>query len=86
MAVPGSGETWMAFLGPDTSALGEREMSEPMTESQVPATLAALLGEDYDAAVPKAGRPILEVLRKDVPGNDIHENDVLGDQNQLARK
>lgn len=70
-AVPGSGETWMAFLGPDTPALGEREMSEPVTESQVAATLAALLGEDYDAAVPKAGSPI---------------RDVLGNQNQLAIK
>ena len=70
-AVPGSGETWMAFLGPDTPALGEREMSGPVTESQVAATLAALLGEDYDAAVPKAGSPI---------------RDVLGNQNQLASK
>lgn len=74
-AVPGSGETWMVFLGPDTPALGEREMSGPVTESQVAATLAALLGEDYDAAVPKAGRPIPDVLRNDVPGN----------QNQVAR-
>ena len=37
----------MAFLGPDTPALGERKAVVPVTESQVAATLAALLGEDY---------------------------------------
>jgi hypothetical protein len=52
----------MAFLGPDTPALGEREMAGPITESQVAATVAALLGEDYDAAVPRAGTPIRDVL------------------------
>jgi hypothetical protein len=60
--VPGSGQTWMAFLGPDTPARGERKLSAPVTESQVAATMAALLGEDYDASVPRAGTPILDVL------------------------
>ena len=54
---------WMAFLGPDTRALGERNKIAPVTQSQIAATLAALLGEDYAAAVPKAGRPIEDVLR-----------------------
>jgi hypothetical protein len=60
--VPGSGQTWMAFMGPDTPARGERALSAPVTESQVAATMAALLGEDYDASVSKAGVPILDVL------------------------
>ena len=60
--VPGSGQTWMAFLGPDTPPRGERRLSAPVTESQVAATMAALLGEDYDASVPRAGTPILDVL------------------------
>jgi hypothetical protein len=60
--VPGSGQTWMAFLGPDTPALGERELAGAVTESQVAATLAALVGEDYNAEVPKAGHPIADVL------------------------
>ena len=60
--VPGSGQTWMAFLGPDTPARGERQLNEPVTESQVAATMAALLGEDYEASVPKAGEPILDVV------------------------
>ncbi len=33
-----------------------------MTESQVVATLAALVGGDYEAAVPRAGVPIGDVL------------------------
>ena len=54
---------WMAFLGPDTPPLGERSKVAPVTESQVAATLAALLGEDYGGAFPQAGKPIAEVLR-----------------------
>ena len=62
--IPESKETWMAFLGPDTPALGERNKADPVTESQVAATLAALLGEDYHAAVPRSGSPIADVLAK----------------------
>jgi hypothetical protein len=57
-------ETWMAFLGPDTPPLGERKQPQPVTESQIAATLAALLGEDYRASVPKAGSPIRDVIGK----------------------
>lgn len=63
--VPGSGQTWMAFLGPDTPARGERKLNAPVTESQVAATMAALLGEDYDASVPKAGLPIMDVVQSE---------------------
>ncbi|HEY1160906.1 MAG TPA: hypothetical protein VGE83_09765 [Terracidiphilus sp.] len=62
--IPESKETWMAFLGPDTAGLGERKQVGPVTESQIAATLAALLGEDYHAAVPKSGAPIGDVLGK----------------------
>jgi hypothetical protein len=60
--IPESRETWMAFLGPDTPALGERSQGPVVTESQVAATLAALLGQDYHAAVPQTGAPIADVL------------------------
>jgi len=60
--IPDSKYMWMAFLGPDTPALGERRDTAPVTQSQVAATVAALLGEDYAGAVPKAGRPIEAVL------------------------
>lgn len=62
--IPESRETWMAFLGPDTPALGERKAVGVVTESQVAATLAALLGEDYHATVPRSGAPIEDVLGK----------------------
>ena len=45
-------------------AVGERADVAAVTQSQVAATLAALLGEDYPAAVPKAAKPIVEVLGK----------------------
>jgi len=62
--IPESRETWMAFIGPDTAPLGERSHSHAVTESQVAATLAALLGQNYRAAVPKSAEPIADILRK----------------------
>jgi hypothetical protein len=58
----GAEDIWMAFLGPDTLPLGERTNCDRVTQSQIAATLAALLGEDYHAAVPDSGAPIKEVL------------------------
>jgi len=62
--IAASRETWMAFLGPDTPALGERKQGTVVTESQVAATIALLLGEDYHAAVPAAAKPVTDVLGK----------------------
>jgi hypothetical protein len=60
--VPDSKYIWMAFLGPDTQPLGERSNVPAVTQSQIAATLAAFLGENYVADVAKAGRPIADVL------------------------
>ena len=60
--IPASKYIWMAFMGPDTRSLGERAKIAPVTQSQIAATLAALLGEDYTAAVHKAAKPIADVL------------------------
>lgn len=60
--IPDSKYIWTAFLGPDTPGLGERDHIAPITQSQLAATLAALLGEDYNADVPKAGKPIGALL------------------------
>ena len=60
--VPLAKYIWMAFLGPDTPALGERKQIEAVTQSQIAATLAALLGEDYRRDVPNAGKPVSDVL------------------------
>ena len=60
--LPESKQIWMMFMGPDTPALGERKSIEPVLQSQIAATLAALLGQDYDADVAKAGKPITDVI------------------------
>jgi hypothetical protein len=60
--VAGADKTWLAVLGPDTPPLGERTNVPAVTHSQIAATLAALLGEDYHAAVPKSGPPIQDLL------------------------
>ncbi len=60
--VPDSKYIWMAFMGPDTPALGTRAKVAPVTQNQIAATIAALLGEDYVQAVPQAGKPIAAVV------------------------
>lgn len=60
--IPASDRIWIAVLGPDSPALGERSDCAEVTQSQVAATVAALLGEDWNAAEPKAAAPIAEAL------------------------
>jgi hypothetical protein len=60
---PGSENIWIAVIGPDTPPLGERSNIPRLTQSQIAATLARFLGEDYCAAEPKAGKPIEDVFR-----------------------
>ncbi|MBX3376985.1 MAG: hypothetical protein KF678_08280 [Phycisphaeraceae bacterium] len=59
---PGCEAIWIAILGPDTPALGERRDTSEVTQAQIAATIAALLGEDYNAAEPRAAKPIAEAL------------------------
>ena len=60
----GSENIWIAVIGPDTPPLGERTNIAPVTQSQIAATLAALLGQNYPAAVPKAAPPVADALPK----------------------
>jgi len=60
----GSENIWIAVLGPDTEALGERTRTSPVTQAQIAATLAALLGKNYRSDVPAAAPPIEDVLTK----------------------
>jgi hypothetical protein len=59
---PGSDQMWIAVLGPDTPADGCRSDLD-VTQSQVAATVAALLGHDFHAAVPNSGAPLPGVVR-----------------------
>ncbi|MBX3111049.1 MAG: alkaline phosphatase family protein [Fimbriimonadaceae bacterium] len=54
-------QTWIMVVGPDTPALGERTNVPAVTNGQVATTIAALLGQDYRAAQPKAA-PVLPVI------------------------
>lgn len=54
---PGSDRMWIAVLGPDTPALGCRDDLD-VTQGQVAATVATLLGEDYNRAAPQAAPPL----------------------------
>jgi hypothetical protein len=58
----GSENIWLAVMGPDTPALGERTHAPPVAQAGIAATLAAFMGRDYRAAVPKAAAPIPDVL------------------------
>src|SRR5262245_11147913 len=60
----GSEYIWVAVMGPDTPALGERSDTPLITQGQIAASVAALLGEDYCAAFPQAARHIAELVGK----------------------
>jgi hypothetical protein len=58
----GSDAIWIAVIGPDTAPLGERQGVPVVTQAQIAATIAALLGEDYQSFNPKAAPPLRDVL------------------------
>lgn len=58
----GSENVWIAVMGPDTPALGERTNTAPVTQAQIAATVAALMGKDYRQQAPKAAPAIAAVL------------------------
>jgi hypothetical protein len=59
----GSENVWIAVLGPDTPPLGERTRTAEVHTAQIAATIAALLGKDFRAAVPAAAAPIADVVK-----------------------
>ena len=54
---PASDRIWIVVMGPGVPALGIRS-GITATQSQVAATIAALLGEDYARAQPQAAAPL----------------------------
>jgi hypothetical protein len=58
VAQKGSENIWIAVIGPDTAALGERRGPPAVKQAQIAATIAALLGSDYRAAEPAAAPPL----------------------------
>jgi hypothetical protein len=60
--VNGAGYIWLAAIGPNIPAGGVWSEHEPFMQSQVAATIAATVGENFPAGVPKAAPP-LPILR-----------------------
>lgn len=57
-AVNGAGNIWLAMMGPDTPALGERSNVPELRQAQVAATIARLLGKEFRAFRREAAGPI----------------------------
>lgn len=64
VSIPGAEYTWLAVLGPDTQALGERTNCQPINHSQIASTIAELLGKNFQSCNSNAGAPIADVLRR----------------------
>jgi len=58
----GSENIWIAVLGPDSDALGERENTATVTQSQIAATVAGLLGKDFHHQFPDTAASLASVL------------------------
>ncbi|MEX2270431.1 MAG: hypothetical protein WD690_03110 [Vicinamibacterales bacterium] len=55
--VPAAERTWMAALGPGVPSSGVRS-NVTVTAAQIAATIAAVVGEDFHAAMPKTAPPL----------------------------
>jgi hypothetical protein len=64
--VPAAERTWIAVTGPGVAAFGVRQ-GVTVTASQIAATIAALVGEDFRSAFPAAAEPlpVVAVTRRD---------------------
>jgi hypothetical protein len=60
--IEGAEFVWSAVLGPDTPALGVRS-DTPATLSQIAATLATLVGEDFRSVSSKSAPPLTDVVK-----------------------
>lgn len=60
--VEGAEDIWIAVMGPDTPALGERRIVPPVTQAQIAATLAAAVGMDWVKA--SGAAPALPVFSR----------------------
>ncbi len=47
--VKGSGDTWIAIIGPDTKPVGEIQLPQQLYQRQIAATISSLLGQNFVA-------------------------------------
>ena len=62
--VPGADRIWIAAIGPGIAPLGSRANTATVTQGQVAATIAALLGADFPAAYPSAALPLTDIITR----------------------
>lgn len=62
--VEGAEGDWIAIIGPDTPPLGERTNTAPISENQIAATIATLLGKDFRPDHPHSGLVIQDAFGK----------------------
>ena len=67
----GSENVWIAVIGPDTAPMGERVNAAPVTQSQIAATIAALLGKDFTQGGTQAAHPIKDAIAAGTGGNGV---------------
>jgi hypothetical protein len=60
----GSENIWIAVIGPDTDPGGEMSHVAPVTQAQIAATIAALLGRDLRQAIPDTAPPLDRAMRQ----------------------
>ena len=60
----GSNDIWIAVIGPDTAPLGERRDASAVTQAQIAATIAELVGEDFRGFKRDAAPSLIEAMRQ----------------------
>ncbi|RLV59154.1 phosphoglyceromutase [Parashewanella curva] len=61
--IVGSEHIWMAAIGPDIKSIGDMPTAKELKQNQIAATALTLLNESFKAFNPKAGKPILEIIK-----------------------
>lgn len=62
--IKGASEIWLAAIGPDIASRGMVMDKKQRTQSQIAATLAALLGHNYTNSKSEVGKPIGLIVNK----------------------
>jgi len=57
--VDGAEQVWIGMVGPGAPKLGEVKGGAPVTQSQIAATIASLVGQDYSKSEPRAAPPLV---------------------------
>jgi hypothetical protein len=61
--VAGAEQVWIAMIGPGAPTLGEVKGAAAVTQSQIAATVAAMVGEDWRALSPKAAASLAPIRK-----------------------